>query len=184
FGLTAKTTLEEKIMEITSQVRNSIGKYLHKVLPRDNRALIMAKIGARGSMLNVIQMSGLIGQQAVRGKRIRRGYRKRVLIHFKQDDFGGEAHGFVLSSFKKGQSPVEYWFHSIGGRESLVNTAIRTARSGYMQRRLINALQDLVVRNDLSVRDSSNRIIQFMYGAHGYDYGRALPLDYLEKLVE
>ncbi|MCX8166663.1 MAG: DNA-directed RNA polymerase subunit A' [Candidatus Micrarchaeota archaeon] len=184
FGLTAKTTLEEKVMEITSQVRNSISKYLHKILSKDNRALIMAKIGARGSMLNVIQMSSLIGQQAVRGKRIKRGYRKRVLIHFKQDNYGGEAHGFVLSSFKKGQSPVEYWFHSIGGRESLVNTAIRTARSGYMQRRLINALQDLVVRSDLSVRDARDRIIQFKYGATGHDYGRPLPLEFMEKIVE
>ncbi len=182
FGLTMKETFEEKVMELTSKIRNEIGKHLSKKLDQNNRAYIMAKIGARGSLLNVIQMCGLIGQQAVRGKRIRRGYRKRVLPHFMRGDIGGLAKGFVLSSFRSGQSPIEYYMHSAGGRESLVNTAIRTARSGYMQRRLINALQDLIVAEDLSVRDSLSRIIQFKYGAEGFDYGRVFDPEQAEKL--
>jgi DNA-directed RNA polymerase subunit A' len=75
----------------------------------------------------------------------------------------------VFGSFKTGLSPTEFFHHSMGGRESLVNTAIRTARSGYMQRRLINALQDMVVAGDLSVRDSRGAVVQFKYGGDGCD---------------
>jgi len=129
----------------------------------------MAKIGARGSLLNAIQMAAMVGQQAVRSKRLNRGYRGRTLPHFKRGDLGAGARGFVFGSFKTGLSPTEFFHHSMGGRESLVNTAIRTARSGYMQRRLINALQDMIVVSDLSVRDSSGTVVQFRYGGDGLD---------------
>jgi DNA-directed RNA polymerase subunit A' len=135
----------------------------------DNVALIMAKIGARGSLLNAIQMAAMVGQQAVRSKRLTRGYRGRTLPHFKKNDLGAAARGFVFGSFKTGLSPTEFFHHSMGGRESLVNTALRTARSGYMQRRLINALQDMVVAGDLSVRDSRGAVVQFKYGGDGCD---------------
>jgi len=75
----------------------------------------------------------------------------------------------VFSSFKTGLTPTEFFHHSMGGRESLVNTALRTARSGYMQRRLINALQDMIVMSDMSVRDSRGAIVQFKYGGDGLD---------------
>jgi len=120
-----------------------------------------------------VQMAGLVGQQAVREKRLSRGYRGRALIHFRKTDRGADARGFVASSFVKGLTPEEFFFHSMGGRESLVNTAIRTARSGYMQRRLINALQDLVVKRDLSVRDSKNIVVEYIYGSDGKDPQRA-----------
>ena len=99
-------------------------------------------------MLNLSQMSGCIGQQAVRGERIKRGYRGRTLPHFKVGDLGAGAKGFVEASYKSGLSPTEYFFHAMGGREGLVDTAVRTSRSGYMQRRLINALEDIKIMYD------------------------------------
>jgi len=168
-GLSLKESLEEKIMQITSRSREDAGKLVEKSLGYENTALIMAKIGARGSLLNAIQMAAMVGQQAVRSKRLTRGYRGRTLPHFKKNDYGAGARGFVFGSFKTGLSPTEFFHHSMGGRESLVNTAIRTARSGYMQRRLINALQDMVVMGDLSVRDSRGIIVQFKYGGDGMD---------------
>ncbi|VVC00689.1 DNA-directed RNA polymerase subunit A' [uncultured archaeon] len=168
-GLSLKESLEEKIMQITSRSREQAGNIVEKSLGHENTALIMAKIGARGSLLNAIQMAAMVGQQAVRSKRLVRGYRGRTLPHFKKNDYGAGARGFVFGSFKTGLSPTEFFHHSMGGRESLVNTAIRTARSGYMQRRLINALQDMVVSPDMSVRDSRGVIVQFKYGGDGLD---------------
>ena len=141
----------------------------------------MARSGARGSMLNLSQMSGSIGQQAVRGERIQRGYQGRTLPHFKQKDLGAAAKGFVKSCYKSGLTPTEYFFHSMGGREGLVDTAVRTSRSGYMQRRLINALEDLKVLPDRTVRNTSGIIVQFKYGEDGIDPTRSArsdPVDY------
>jgi DNA-directed RNA polymerase subunit A' len=168
-GRTLKESLEEKIMQLTSLTRDLSGQIVEKNLGTDNSSIIMASIGARGSLLNAIQMASMVGQQAIRNKRPSRGYRQRLLPHFKKGDRGVLAKGFVASSFKKGLTPTEFFQHSMGGRESLVNTAIRTARSGYMQRRLINALQDMIVRADYSVRDSGGKIIQFTYGGDAID---------------
>lgn len=168
-GMSLRETLEGFIMEITSKTREDVGKLVESDLGLDNPSIIMAKIGARGSLLNAIQMSALVAQQTVRSKRITRGYRKRILPYFKEGSVTGPEKGFVYSSFHRGLTPYEFLHHAMGGREALVNTAIRTARSGYMQRRLINALQDLVVFDDFTVRNADMSIIQFIYGGDGKD---------------
>ncbi len=168
-GMSLKETLEGFIMEITSKTREDVGKIVENDLGLTNPSIIMAKIGARGSLLNAIQMSALVAQQTVRSKRITRGYRRRILPYFKEGANTGREKGFVYSSFHKGLTPYEFLHHAMGGREALVNTAIRTARSGYMQRRLINALQDLVVFDDLTVRNADMSIVQFIYGGDGKD---------------
>ena len=168
-GLSPRETLERRIMQITSRARDEAGKIVEDDLGSTNTAIILAKIGARGSILNAIQMSAMVAQQAVRNKRPHRGFTGRTLSMFKPGDLGALARGFVFSAFSDGLDPREFFHHAMGGRDSLVNTAIRTARSGYMQRRLINAMQDYVVADDLSVRDSSNKIIQFIYGGDGLD---------------
>ncbi len=168
-GRSLRETLEDRIMAITSKARDSSGNLVEKYMGQDNTSIIMARIGARGSLLNAIQMAAMVGQQAIRSKRPSRGYRGRVLPHYARGDKGAYARGFVGSSFRVGLRATEFFQHSMGGRESLVNTAIRTARSGYMQRRLINALQDMVVMPDLSVRDSRSALVQFMYGGDGAD---------------
>ncbi len=168
-GKTLEDTLEDKIMAILGKARNEAGDVAAKYLNPLNHYLIMTRSGARGNMLNLTQMSACVGQQAVRGKRILRGYKHKTLPHFKEGDIGARARGFVVSSFRDGLDPIEYFFHAMGGREGLVDKGIRTAKSGYMQRRLINALQDFVVRWDGTVRDSTDTIVQFVYGEDGAD---------------
>ncbi|MFH1126119.1 MAG: DNA-directed RNA polymerase subunit A' [Candidatus Altiarchaeota archaeon] len=167
-GKSMEESLEQYIMVELGQSRTETGKIAAKYAG-ENSAVLMARTGARGSMLNLTQMSGSVGQQAVRGQRIKRGYYKRTLSHYMKGDVSAGANGFVRSNFKRGLTPTEYFFHSMGGREGLVDTAIRTGRSGYMQRRLINAMQDLVVYPDLTVRGDGGVIIQFKYGEDGID---------------
>jgi len=120
-------------------------------------------------MLNLTQMTGCVGQQAVRGERINRGYENRTLSHFKEDDLSADARGFVRHSYKEGLTPKEFFFHAMGGREGLVDTAVRTSKSGYLQRRLINALQELEAQYDGTVRNAEDDIVQFEYGEDGVD---------------
>ena len=172
-GRTMSETLEVTVMRYLGEARDDAGKIAGRHLGINNSAVIMARSGARGSMLNLSQMSGCVGQQAVRGERIHRGYQYRTLPHFKKGDLGARAKGFVASCYKTGLNPTEYFFHSMGGREGLVDTAVRTSRSGYMQRRLINALEDVKVENDGTVRHSGGQIIQFIYGEDGIDPTRS-----------
>jgi DNA-directed RNA polymerase subunit A' len=172
-GRSLRETLEMRIMAELTQSRDRAGSIAEKHLGLDNHAVIMARTGARGSMLNLTQMAGCVGQQSVRGERISRGYRGRTLPHFRIGDLGADARGFVSSSYKKGLRPLEFFFHAMGGREGLVDTAVRTAQSGYLQRRLINALQDLRVEYDGTVRDDRGSIIQFVYGEDSVDPARS-----------
>ena len=173
-GRGPEETLEVEAMRVLGQARDEAGRIASKYLGLENSAVMMARSGARGSMLNLSQMAGCVGQQAVRGERLSRGYNKRTLPHFSKGDLGAEAKGFVKSSYKSGLSPTEYFFHSMGGREGLVDTAVRTSRSGYMQRRLINALEDLKVMQDGSVRNTAGTIIQFKFGDDGIDPSRGI----------
>ncbi|AKG91635.1 DNA-directed RNA polymerase subunit A' [Geoglobus ahangari] len=171
-GRSIEETLEMKIMQELGRARDMAGKIAGKYLGMDNAAVIMAVSGARGSMLNLTQMAACIGQQSVRGERIKRGYTytNRTLPHFKPGDLGPEARGFVRSSYKEGLNPIEFFFHAVGGREGLVDTAVRTSQSGYLQRRLINALQDLKVDYDGTVKEqTSGLLVQFRYGQDGVD---------------
>ncbi len=156
-------------MQITSQTRDAVGKIVEEDLTIENPSIIMAKIGARGSLLNAIQMSATVAQQTVRNKRPSRGYKQRTLPYFRPGLLTGKKRDFVYSSFSRGLTIYEFFHHAMGGREALVNTAIRTARSGYMQRRLINALQDLVVYGDNTVRNADMSIVQFVYGGDAKD---------------
>ena len=168
-GRTVEETLEMQIMQVLGKARDQTGQIAGRHLGLGNSAVVMAVSGARGSMLNLTQMAGCIGQQSVRGERIVRGYDDRTLPHFKKGDRGSDAHGFIAHSYKGGLNPTEFIFHAIGGREGLVDTAVRTSQSGYLQRRLINALQDLKVAYDGTVRSTGGRIIQFQYGEDSTD---------------
>jgi DNA-directed RNA polymerase subunit A' len=168
-GRTVEETLEMQIMQVLGKARDQTGQIAGRHLGLGNSAVVMAVSGARGSMLNLTQMAGCIGQQSVRGERIVRGYDDRTLPHFKKGDRGSDAHGFIQHSYKGGLNPTEFFFHAIGGREGLVDTAVRTSQSGYLQRRMINVLQDLKVAYDGTVRSTGGRIIQFEYGEDGTD---------------
>ncbi len=183
-GKSIEETLEEEIMKVTGEARDQSGKIASQYLGLTNPSVIMARSGARAKMLNISEVAGMVGQQSVRGQRLNRGYDRRTLPHFKKDDLGADSRGFVKSSYKVGLNPLEYFLHSIGGREGLVDTAVRTSRSGYMQRRLINAFEDLKVNEKRQVTDTVGEIIQFKYGDDGIDptkseNGEALDINYI-----
>ena len=172
-GYTVEETLENYINNILVKVREEAQKITEKYIDKKSDAYIMAKTGARGSILNITQMVAMIGQQSIRGERIKRGFEGRTTAHFYKGDLGAECRGFVKSCFRKGLSPVEYFFHAAGGRDGLVDTAVRTAQSGYMQRRLINALQDVHVAYDGTVRFATGSIVQLKFGEDGIDVSKS-----------
>jgi DNA-directed RNA polymerase subunit A' len=183
-GKSLDEALEIFIMNELASTRDKSGDVADRYFTIDNNGVIMTRSGARGSSLNIGQMTACIGQQAVRGKRILRGYRDRALSYFKPGDPSPRARGFVYNSYRDGLNPIEFFFHSMGGREGLVDTAVRTQQSGYMQRRLINALEHLKAEYDGTVRDSKGSVIQLKYGEDGVDpaksdHGKAANVDRL-----
>jgi DNA-directed RNA polymerase subunit A' len=168
-GLAAEEALELYVVNELSRARDRAGRTADRAFPDDNSGVVMASTGARGSTLNIGQMTAALGQQSIRGKRIQKGYHNRALSHFRPNDANPDAKGFVKSNYRDGLSPLEFFFHAMGGREGLVDTAVRTQQSGYMQRRLINALEHLKIEYDQTVRDPHGNIIQYLYGEDGID---------------
>ncbi|MEM4416721.1 MAG: DNA-directed RNA polymerase subunit A', partial [Nitrososphaerota archaeon] len=169
-GMSPEQAFENDMLKLLSEARDSAGKAVREYISKENTAFVMAKTGARGTMLNIDQMVAVVGQQSVRRERIHRGFNGRVLPFFKKDDRSPRARGFVYNSFISGLDPVEFFFHAVGGRDGLVDTAVRTQQSGYMQRRLINALESLYIDYDGTVRTADDgKIIQFLYGEDGVD---------------
>ncbi len=189
-GRTPRETLELKIIGRLQKLLKEAGEVAVKYMDPFNDVFIMAKTGARGSDINITQMVAMLGQQTVRGKRVWRGFRKRTLAHFKPNDLSPEARGFVKGNFRHGLRPTEVFFHAAAGREGLVDTAVKTSQSGYMQRRLMNAEQDLYTAYDGTVRDLYGNIVQYKYGEDGADpmmtyHGKAVDVDRLiERFAE
>ncbi|MHA2243924.1 MAG: DNA-directed RNA polymerase subunit A' [Candidatus Hodarchaeales archaeon] len=181
-GKSLEETLEMRIMSVLAKARDSAGSVANDYMGISNSAVVMASTGAKGTQLNIAQMAACVGQQSIRGERILRGYRKRSLPHFQKNDIGPVARGFVRSNYRTGLSPTEFFFHAQGGREGLVDTAVRTSTSGYLQRRLVNALQDLHVNYDIIVRTTEGDVVQLRYGEDGVDpmksyHGRPVDID-------
>lgn len=170
-GLDRAETLELRILEKLNRARNECGNIAMREV-KESGILTMAKSGAKGNILNIAQMTAVVGQQALRGKRIDKGFRGRTLSYFKEGDLSPRARGFIRSNFKSGLKPDEFFFGAMTGRDSLMDTALRTPKSGYLYRRLSNAMQDLKVEYDLTVRDANRRVVQFSFGEDGLDVSR------------
>jgi DNA-directed RNA polymerase subunit A' len=167
-GRTPKESLEHFIKIILRNCLNDARKVLEKYAI-ENSMFIMANSGSRGSLVNIVQTSGLVGQEFIMGERMDIGYYRRTFSHFKRDDISLETKGFVSAGFKDGLSPFEFFFDAMNSRESLMDKSLKTRHSGYMERRLIGALQDLKVEYDRTVRDSSGKIVQFVFGEDSLD---------------
>ncbi|MEK6887902.1 MAG: DNA-directed RNA polymerase subunit A' [Candidatus Aenigmatarchaeota archaeon] len=167
-GMTKKMIFENRILQMGSMNSNTAGEIVKADLPL-NSSVMMAVTGARGSFVNLTQMCAFIGQEALEGERIHRGYTGRTTSHFKRGDIGLKACGYVSHGYKKGLDPFEFFFDAMNSRENLMDKSLHTRHSGYMERRLVNALQDLRVEYDGTVRDSKNHIIQFVAGEDGVD---------------
>lgn len=161
---------EDEVNNILNQAREAVGKKaLAKIDDNVNRMINMVKSGSKGSILNVSQMVACLGQQNVEGKRIAYGFDDRTLPHYVRYDDGPDSRGFVENSFIKGLSPQEFFFHAMGGREGLIDTAVKTSETGYLQRKLVKAMEDCKVNYDYTVRNASGSIVQFLYGEDGMD---------------
>ncbi|XP_076916369.1 DNA-directed RNA polymerase III subunit 1-like [Bidens hawaiensis] len=168
-GCNAAQTLEAEITGVLNKIRDETGKVCMDKLHWRNSPLIMSQCGSKGSPINISQMVACVGQQSVGGQRAPNGFIDRSLPHFPRQSKTPAAKGFVANSFYSGLRATEFFFHTMGGREGLVDTAVKTADTGYMSRRLIKGLEDLSVYYDNTVRDSSACIVQFTYGGDGRD---------------
>tara|TARA_B100000902_G_scaffold101412_2_gene103727 strand:+ start:60 stop:4589 length:4530 start_codon:yes stop_codon:yes gene_type:complete len=169
---TGKSNVEEfesRVNNILNKASFEAGKLGRTNLDLNNRFVIMVNAGSKGSDLNISQMISCLGQQNVDGKRIPYGFEHRTLPHFSKFDDSPCARGFVESSFIGGLRPEELFFHAMGGRVGLIDTAVKTSATGYIQRRLIKSLEDLMVSYDMTVRNNKNKIIQYNYGDDGFD---------------
>lgn len=168
-GMTLRESFESNVETILNKARDTSGQYAQTNLKEDNNVKQMVVAGSKGSFINISQMSVCVGQQSVEGKRIPFGFRHRTLPHFTKDDFSPESRGFVENSYLRGLTPQEFFFHAMAGREGLIDTAVKTAETGYIQRRLVKALEDVMVCYDGTVRNSLGDLIQFVYGEDGMD---------------
>merc|ERR1719192_149886 len=185
-GSTESESLEANILHELSIIRDKAGKSSLTALDKSNAPLTMALCGSKGSFINISQMIACVGQQAISGKRVPNGFEDRSLPHFVRHSKEPAAKGFVANSFYSGLTPTEFFFHTMGGREGLVDTAVKTAETGYMQRRLVKSLEDLCMQYDMTVRNSFGEVIQFEYGGDGLDpmmmEGRDKPVDFNRDL--
>ena len=168
-GKTNEEEFETQVNSILNQATSEAGKIGLKNLAEDNRFVEMVKAGSKGSDLNISFMISCLGQQNVDGKRIPYGFEHRTLPHFTKYDDSPNARGFVESSYINGLTPQELFMHAMGGRVGLIDTAVKTSTTGYIQRRLIKGLEDLMVNYDMTIRTNKNKIVQFQYGDDNID---------------
>ena len=168
-GMNVRETFESQVSKALNTARDKAGTKTEQSLKDINNAVQMARSGSKGSTINISQMTALVGQQSVEGKRIPFGFKYRTLPHFTKDDYSPESRGFVENSYLRGLTPTEFFFHAMAGREGLIDTAVKTAETGYIQRRLVKALEDVIAKYDGTVRNSLGDIVQFVYGEDGLD---------------
>jgi DNA-directed RNA polymerase beta' subunit len=168
-GLTNKEEFEMQINNTLNEASTEAGKTATDNLQKYNGFVEMVKCGSKGSELNIASMMSCLGQQNVDGKRIPYGFDNRTLPCYKKYDDSPSARGFVESSYVNGLKPEELFFHAIAGRMGLIDTAVKTATTGYIQRKLIKGMEDLMVNYDMTIRNNKNKIIQFRYGEDGFD---------------
>eukprot|EP01018_Ginkgo_biloba_P010814 Gb_06029 [translate_table: standard] len=168
-GRTMMESFENRVNQVLNKARDDAGSSAQRSLAESNNLKAMVTAGSKGSFINISQMTACVGQQNVEGKRIPFGFDGRSLPHFTKDDSGPESRGFVENSYLRGLTPQEFFFHAMGGREGLIDTAVKTSETGYIQRRLVKAMEDIMVKYDGTVRNSLGDIIQFLYGEDGMD---------------
>jgi len=166
---------EAKISSCLNKAKDLGMKIAKEAMKSDNGFIATVTSGSKGDYFNIAQISGLLGQQNLMGQRVNPVLNKgkRTLPHYgfteNTIERQFESRGFIRNSFMKGLNPQEFWFHAMSGREGVSDTAMKTASSGYVQRRMIKMMEDLQVRYDGTVRNTSGSIIQWAYGEDGLD---------------
>jgi len=159
--------------EVSSEVTKAcLPTALVKPFPK-NQMQAMTSSGAKGSGVNANQISCNLGQQVLEGSRVPVMVSGKTLPCFKPFETSARAGGYIVDRFLTGVRPQEYFFHAMAGREGLIDTAVKTSRSGYLQRCLCKGLEGLRVEHDSSVRSSDGSVIQFLYGDDALDVAKA-----------
>jgi len=173
-GLTLEQTLEIKILQQLNAIRDGAMRIIKEDIDKTSGTMQMVESGSEGKIMAVVQMHTGLGQQALRGQRIKRGYKGRTLSCFKKGDISPAPRGYIKSALRKGLQPHEVFIGNITGRDGLMDTALRTPKTGYLYRRMATAMLDLIVRTDLSVRDEDGTVVQFKYGDDGIDVAKTV----------
>ncbi len=163
------TLFEMAVNQKLSVIRDDVSKVIIANMPKDNNFRIMIDSGSKGKPINITQMAGLVGQQDFHGGRMLKNYNNRTLPYFFQNDDTAGARGFIERPFMRGLNLTEFIFHHLSSREGLIDQTVRTAESGYIQRKLIKSTEDFMVNYDGTVRNAVGRIQQFIYGESGAD---------------
>jgi DNA-directed RNA polymerase II subunit RPB1 len=171
-GKSLKESFEHAVNIVLNDVRDQCGKNASATLKDRNAIKGTVMAGSKGSANNISQIIACVGQQNVQGKRVQYGFSQRTLPHFAKDDLGMESRGFVENSYLRGLTPAEFYFHAMGGREGCIDTAVKTSETGYIQRRLVKAMETVTARYDSTLRNASGCIMQFLYGEDGNDAQR------------
>ena len=165
------SNLDFEIGKILSNLSENVKDYIMANISKENNFYQAGEkgSGAKGKTTNIQQIMGCVGQQDIWGSRIEEGYTERTLPHYARNDLGPDAKGFCRNSFIEGLTPSEMFFHAMGGRTGTIDTAIRTADSGYLSRKFIKAAEDLMINYDFTVRNATAHIVQFGYGDDNFD---------------
>lgn len=163
---------EDACADISNKILTNVGRVVHASMSlKDNHILQTVTCGSKGNLINVAQLIGCVGQQSLEGKRIHSARNGILHVPIDCDEKlrAVATNGFIKSSYFEGLTSWEFFFHAMAGREGLSDTAVKTSSTGYMQRRLMKAMETLVLQYDGTVRNASGCVVQFSYGADGYD---------------
>jgi DNA-directed RNA polymerase II subunit RPB1 len=168
-GLLDESIFEDNLGTMLSAHAGNMGKIVMDSIDSSNNFFVMVDSGAKGKLEQLGSVSSLVGQINMNNKRIAKKVNNRTLPHYHQFDDTPAARGFVTSSYIKGLRPTEFFFHQMAGRDGLIDTAIKTADTGYVQRKLIKGMEDVMITYDGLVRSANNQILQYFYGGSNLD---------------
>ena len=161
---------ENILLSELNAISSNLSKMISEVLAKDNGLNIMIALsGSKGNLINMGQIAGCVGQSLLDGQRIKKRIADRTLPIFHQNDDSAKARGFVSSNLVDGLKGHEFFFHTMSGREGLIDTAIKTAESGYIQRKLVKSLEDMYVNYEGMIRTANGILVQYLYGDSGID---------------
>lgn len=173
---------EHKLFSELNGIRDNVSKLIMGNLEPDNAFNVMVQSGSKGDASNIGQMAGCLGLQAFEGKIMPKKYNSRTLAYFHQNDDRAESRGLVRSSFIAGLNFTEYVYHLTASRLGIIEQAVKTAETGYAQRKFIKNMEDIMIKNDGTVRNANNRVIQLVYGDSGTDTTKQY--EYVVKMLE
>jgi DNA-directed RNA polymerase II subunit RPB1 len=171
-GKSISEKFEMTVNALLNQCINKAGQASLSSLKERNAIKGTVNAGSKGSSNNISQIIACVGQQNVQGARVKYGFNQRTMPHFSKDDLGMESRGFVENSYLRGLSASEFYFHAMGGREGCIDTAVKTSETGYIQRRLVKAMETVMARYDGTMRNAAGCVMQFLYGQDGLDAQR------------